>query len=153
VAPELGDVDRDAVQERVELAGVGAQAARVLGQVSAPAPLDPAANAPLHLGALVLPLERALGERVDGVGAVGGGEGGDHDDRHRVGPAVAQRAQDAESVEARHVQVERERVGPVRAAQVERLVAVGGGPDHVEALAGERVGEHAPNQAASRPRR
>ena len=29
-------------------------------------------------------VERALGERVDGAGAVGGGEGGDDDDRHRV---------------------------------------------------------------------
>ena len=55
-------------------------------------------------------VERALGERVHGVGAVRGGEGGDHDDRHRLGLAVAQRPQHAEAVEAGHVQVEREGV-------------------------------------------
>ena len=58
-------------------------------------------------------VERALGQRVDGAGAVGGGEGGDDDDRDRLGLAGAQRAQHAEAVEARHVQVEGHRVGPV----------------------------------------
>ncbi len=77
-------------------------------------------------------LERALGQRVDGVGALGGGEGGHHDDRHGLGLAVAQRPQHAEAVEAGHVEVERERVGPVLAAQHERLVAVGGGADDVK---------------------
>ena len=52
-------------------------------------------------------LEGALGQRVDGAGAVGGGEGGDHDDRHRLGLARAQGAEHAEAVHAGHVQVER----------------------------------------------
>ena len=70
-------------------------------------------------------VERALGQRVDGAGAVGGGERRDHDDRDRLGLAGAQRAQHAEAVEAGHVQVERQRVGPVLVAGGQRLVAVG----------------------------
>ena len=92
-------------------------------------------------------LEGALGQRVDGVGALGGGERGHHDDRHGLGLAVAQRPQHAEAVQPGHVEVERERVGPVLAAQHERLVAVGGGADDGEALPRERVGEQPPHQA------
>ena len=92
-------------------------------------------------------VEGALGERVDRAGAVGGGEGGDDDHRHGLGLAVAQRAQHAEPVEARHVQVQRERVGAVLAAAIERLVAVGGGADDLEALARQRVGEHPAHEA------
>src|SRR3712207_9023024 len=52
-----------------------------------------------------------------------------HHDRHRLGLAVAQGAQHAEAVEARHVQVQREGIRAVLAAQLQRLVAVGGGAD------------------------
>ena len=86
-------------------------------------------------------VDRALGERVDGAGAVRGGEGRHHDDRDRLGLAGAQRAQHAEAVEARHVQVERQRVGAVLVAGGERLVTVGRRGDHVEALASQGVGE------------
>ena len=92
-------------------------------------------------------VEGALGERVDGAGAVGGGERRDDDDRDRLGLAGAQRAQHAEAVEARHVQVERQRVGPVLVAGGQRLVAVGRRGDHVEPLTPEGVGEDAAHQA------
>ena len=92
-------------------------------------------------------VEGALGERVDRAGAVGGGEGRDDDDRDRLGLAGAQRAQHAEAVEARHVQVERQRVGAVLVAGGQRLVAVGRGGDDVEALTPEGVGEDAAHQA------
>ena len=54
VAPELGDVDRHAVQEGVELLAVGLQAPGVVGQRRRAAALGPGADAPLHLRALVL---------------------------------------------------------------------------------------------------
>ena len=76
------------------------------------------------------------------IGAAGGGEGGDADHRHGPLATLAQGAQHAEPVEARHREVQRERVGPVLAARGERLVAVAGGGDDVEALAAEGVGQH-----------
>ena len=98
-------------------------------------------------------VERALGQRVDRAGAVGGGERGHHDDRDRLGLAGAQRAQHAEAVEARHVQVEGHRVGPVLVAGGQRLVAVGRRGDHVEALTPEGVGRGCGASGASRRRR
>ena len=87
-------------------------------------------------------VEGALGERVDGVGAAGGGERGDDDHRHGPLAAGAQGAQHAEPVQARHREVERERVGAVLAAGGQRLVAVAGGGDDVEALTAESVRQH-----------
>ncbi len=66
VAPELGDVDRDAVQEGVELVGVGRAGGGVLGEVLGPAARGPRADPALHLGALVLEQVDAA-ERADGL--------------------------------------------------------------------------------------
>ena len=84
-------------------------------------------------------VEGALGERVDRARPVGGGEGGHDDHRDVALRAAAQRPQDAESVEARHRQVERHRVGALALAQRERLVAVAGAADHLDAGARQRA--------------
>jgi hypothetical protein len=78
---------------------------------------------------------------------VGGGEGGDHHDRHRLGAARAEGAQDADPVHAGHGEVERQRVRPVLVAGGEGLVAVGRGGHDVEPLPAERVGQHPAHQA------
>jgi hypothetical protein len=54
VAPQVRDVDRHAVEERVELIGIAAQQLAVGEQVGSAAALDPGADPPLHLAALVL---------------------------------------------------------------------------------------------------
>jgi hypothetical protein len=54
VAPELGDVDRDAVEELLELAAVAAQDREVRVEAGVAARVDERADAPLHLAALVL---------------------------------------------------------------------------------------------------
>ncbi len=81
-------------------------------------------------------VERALRQRVDGAGAVGGRERGDDDHGDGGRPRAAQLAQHADAVAARHRQVERHGVGPQAAAQRERLVAVAGLADDVEAGVG-----------------
>src|SRR3954454_23701568 len=82
VAPQVRDVDRHAVQERVELHRVLAQQLAVLDQVGRAAALGPRAHAALHLVALVLAeidaAERAylLTERDEVVGLEVRGERG-----------------------------------------------------------------------------
>src|SRR5690606_1846462 len=54
VAPELGDVDRDAVEEGVDLGGIGAERVEVGAEGAGAAPLGERPDAALHLRALVL---------------------------------------------------------------------------------------------------
>src|SRR5262249_24388411 len=92
-------------------------------------------------------VERALGQRVDRAGAVGGGEGGHHHDRQRFCLAFAQGLEHADAVHPGHGEIERHRVGTMRAACLQGLVAVGRGRDDVEALPTEGVGEDAAHEA------
>src|SRR4051794_27666571 len=87
-------------------------------------------------------VEGALGQRVDRAGTVGGREGADDDDGHVRRAALLQGAQHAEAVEAGHGEVQGHRVRPRGAALRERLVAVAGRADHVEAGSAERAAEH-----------
>jgi hypothetical protein len=90
-------------------------------------------------------VEGALGERVDSACTGRRGECRDDDDRdHQL--ALAQLAQDTDTVPPRHREVQREHVGRELLTLRESFVAVARDSDDVDSGLGQRFGQHGPHQ-------